>query len=339
MRTDDLINDLLKSGEPSVRWKIRTRVLGENPSSRRIKALQEEIRKSPRVKTLLSRRDTRGSRPCGKTIYAKWQGAHWVLASLADIGYPPGDRTLFPVRDRVHDTWLGRNYYDEFKADRKEDVYKQDGVPVMCGRHRRCASQQGNALFYLTRLGLDNERTEALAERLLHWRWPDGGWNCDKKPEANHSSFTETFLPMNGLFVFSEKKKDAALRRVALGAAEVFLKRNLYLRMSNHRVIDREFPLLHYPLYWHYDILAGLKSMAEMGLIRDPRCAKALDLLESKQLSGGGWPAERRYYKVSRKIGLGIDDVDWGPTGTRKRNEWVSADALYVLRAAGRLEI
>jgi hypothetical protein len=97
--------------------------------------------------------------------------------------------------------------------------------------------------------------------------------------------------------------------------------------------------LLHYPLYWHYDILLGLKAMAEMGLIRDPRCSQALDLLESKQLPGEGWPAERRYYRVSKEIKLGNEDVDWGPTSTRTRNDWVSADALYVLRAAGRLKV
>ena len=52
---------------------------------------------------------------------------------------------------------------------------------------------------------------------------------------------------------------------------------------------------LHYPCYWHYDLLAGLKVMAEAGFIGDPRCREALDLLESKRLPGGGFPAEARY--------------------------------------------
>jgi hypothetical protein len=29
---------------------------------------------------------------------------------------------------------------------------------------------------------------------------------------------------------------------------------------------------LHYPCYWRYDILFGLKVMAEAGFIRDGRC-------------------------------------------------------------------
>ena len=34
------------------------------------------------------------------------------------------------------------------------------------------------ALYFLLKLGLESERIHDLVERLLHWRWPDGGWNC-----------------------------------------------------------------------------------------------------------------------------------------------------------------
>jgi hypothetical protein len=32
------------------------------------------------------------------------------------------------------------------------------------------------------------------------------------------------------------------------------------------------------------------------------------------------------------------DSVDWGGTGKKRTNEWVTVDALTVLRAAGRLK-
>ena len=50
-------------------------------------------------------------------------------------------------------------FYDEFEVDAKADVYKRRGVPVMQGRHRRCASQQGNMLLAVIRLGLTDDRT------------------------------------------------------------------------------------------------------------------------------------------------------------------------------------
>ena len=45
-----------------------------------------------------------------------------------------------------------------------------------------------------------------------------------------------------------------------------------------------EFTQLHYPLYWHYDILGGLKVLAEADLMSDPRCSAALDMLLKKRL-------------------------------------------------------
>ena len=186
------------------------------------------------------------------------------------------------------------------------------------------------------RLGLVDDRTPRLVERLLHWQWPDGGWNCDKDPAADTSSFMETLPPMRGLAAWAALTGDPAARRASERAAEVLLERRLYRRRRDGRVIRPHFTKLHDPLYWHYDILGGLKAMAELGSIADARCADALDLLESKRLPDGGWPAEARFYRHSNEPKLGNDDVDWGGTSTRRMNEWVTADALGVLRAAGR---
>jgi hypothetical protein len=41
--------------------------------------------------------------------------------------------------------------------------------------------------------------------------------------------------------------------------------------------------------------------------------------------------------KRSPKVELGADMVDWGGTSKRQMNEWVTVDALHVLKAAGRL--
>jgi len=114
------------------------------------------------------------------------------------------------------------------------------------------------------------------------------------------------------------------------------LTRQLFLVRHTGRVMNPRFVRLHYPLYYEYDILGGLKAMAELGLVADPRCRRALDLLEEKQLPRGGWPAEARYYRVSNALGPRTESVDWGGTSKARMNEWVTADALYVLTAAGR---
>jgi hypothetical protein len=329
-----IVDELLQSDEPSVRWMARTRVLGEPADAPDIRALGEEIRRSPRVQVILS-----GLRTARPGTYAKWQGAHWVLVALAELGYPAGDESLQPEADEVVDTWLSPSAYREFTANTKAASYGRDGIPVIDGRPRSHASQQGNALFSLTRLDLiDDARAEALVERLLHWQWPDGGWNCDKRPEAAMSSIFETATPIRGLAAHAGLRDDARARRGANRAAEVLLERRLVFRRSNGELIHPELALLHYPVYWHYDVLAGLKAIADVGLIGDPRCADALDLLESKQLANGGWPAERRYWRrAAPDIALYNEYVDWGCVAKSRPNPWVTADALYVLRCAGRL--
>lgn len=312
-------------------------MLGEDPDAKSIRGLREEVRRSPRVRALLSRRDQLGRAGTARQVYYKWQGLHWVLASLADLGYPEGDEGLYPLRDRVVGFWLGPGYFREYTARTEAEAYRGRGVPLMRGRYRRCASQQGNALYSVVTLGIADDRAHSLAERLLHWQWPDGGWNCDRHPEADTSSFMETLLPMLGLGAYARRYRRPSAAKAARAAADVFLRRRLFKRVSDGRVIASDFVALHYPRYWHYDYLAGLIAIAKIGMIRDARCTEALDLLEEHRLPDGGWPAEKRYYKVSPKAMVSnADYVDWGGTARRRMNEWVTVDALAVLRAAGR---
>lgn len=329
---------LLNHQEPAIRYKYRVNVLGESHDTRDVKRLQAGIPRSDIARSLLVKLNTRGIHQPAK-VYSKWQGAHWVMAALADIGYPRGDLRLVPVRDQLQARWLAPHFFEEFVASTRAACYRRQGVPVMQGRHRRCASQQSNALWSILKLGLENDDTPKLAERLLHWQWPDGGWNCDKNPAASHSSFMESILPLRALSLYGHTSDCQKAIKAARDAAEIFLKRELYLGQHSGLPIKVDFQKLHYPLYWHYDFLHGLKVMAECGLINDPRCKRALDLLEAKRLPDGGWPAEAKYYRVSDDLTHGNETANWGGTGRKKMNPWVTVDALYVLRAAGRLSV
>ncbi len=317
---------LLKSKEPVVRFLTKTQLLGENAHSAENRALQRQITTSPLVKKLLSERTKDGTIPFN--VYGKWYGAHWVLVALADLGYPSGDKSLIPLREQVFDCWLDDSYFND--------------VPLVKGRYRRCASQQGAALYSLCRLGLDDKRCEQLVELLLKWQWPDGGWNCDKKPEAHVSSFTETLLPLRGLIWYRKTHGKIDVDDTIKRAAEVILSRRLFKRIHDGKKLDRSFTILHYPCYWHYDILIALQVLHEGGLIGDFRCQEALDLLESKRLPDGMFPAEEKYYHAQEKFypnggrHTGYLLVDWQPQSKRKGNPFVTIDALTVLKEAGR---
>ncbi len=329
IETEDVIEALLALDEPSLTLAVKRDVLGERGST--LSELGERVRASPMVQSLL------GS-VAPDSIYQKWHGAHWVLADLADLGYPPGASELIPLRDRVLAEWLAPAYFKEFKTLSKTGGYGRPGVPMMEGRHRRCGSQQGNALLSILRLGLEDERVEQLAERLLHWQWPDGGWNCDRNPTADTSSFMETLLPMRALALYGQRRQDETARQAALAASEVFLDRALFKRRRDGSIMNPSFLKFHYPLYWHYDVLGALVAMAEMNLLEDPRCSDGLDLLESKRLPDGGWPAEAKFYTTAADVRDGTTAVDWGGTSRRRMNPWVTVRAMSVLVKAKRME-
>jgi len=317
--TSDVINRLLQSGHAAIRYKTLLLSQGDHPDAEAIHSAQQEIITSALVRSLLSERQADGRIPYHP--YAKWYGAHWVLGILADIGYPAGDQSLAPLREDVYSWLLGPEH--------------QKNIRSINGRVRRCASQESNALYASLTLGLEDERSDELARRLREWQWPDGGWNCDKHPEASHSSFMESLLPLRALALHAKMCGDEASKQAARKAAEVFLKRRMFLRQSDGSLMDKHFIRLHYPCYWHYDILFGLKVMAEAGFLHDERCREALALLESMRLPDGGFPAHERYYELTPEPKLSRSLVDWGGTSVKHMNEFVTVDALYVLKMAG----
>jgi hypothetical protein len=320
MKTEALIKELKGYPDPIVRWKMNRYGFGDALASSEYQKAREGLSLSPIVQRLLSDRKDDGQIPYHP--YDKWFGAHWVLSNLADLDYPEGDESLKPL--------LAQSYAWLLSKEHAKSIRTIDG------RVRRCASQEGNCVYYSLALGIADNRTEELAAKLIKWQWDDGGWNCDKRPQAAKSSFHETLIPLRGLAWYARYSGDLKAKQTVERTAEVFLKRHLFKRLSDGQIMDRNFVQLHYPSYWHYDILFGLKVLSEAGLIKEPRCDEALDLLESKQLSDGGFPAEARFYRVDDKKLTGHSRVDWGGTSKVHMNPFVSMDALAVLKRSGR---
>jgi hypothetical protein len=309
--------ELLRT-EPALSWKLVVNILGKNENSPDARRAQAKVQEAPLMKALIATCDRKHS------AYKKWDGAHWILAILGDLGYPVDDEALRPLMEDAFNTWMSKEHETKH-------------LQVIDGRVRRCASQEGYAIWSSLTLGFADTRTDELVSRLLKWQWPDGGWNCSKHPEADTSSFMETLIPLRALVLYAKVSGDAKAKFAAERATKVFLTRRLFKRRSDGQVINHHFVLLHYPLYWHYDILFGLKVMAEAGFIGDPRCAAALNLLESKRLPDGGFPAEETYARTTRPYLSGYSPVSWGRTSKKTMNPFVTADALYVLKMAGRL--
>ncbi len=264
--------------------------------------------------------------------YKKWGGAHWRLVSLAELcpdAVAATDAAREPARTvraafgRVVDWLTGPT-----RAAR---------IVTVDGRVRACGSQEGNALWAACRLGMLAEAAAAgLAATLVARQWPDGGWNCDPRPEARHSSFHETLPPLRGLAAWVAATGDPTARAAADRAADLLLRHGVVFSERTGSPIGRDLAELHWPPYWHYDLLAALRGLAEAGRIADPRAATALDLLAARRSPDGRWKADGAWWRPPRSRGANVEVVAWERSGP---NRMVTLLAAEVLRAAGRLEI
>ena len=160
---EEVLRWLLASEDPSIRYLTLRHLLEEADDSLRVRQTAAEILEGPRVDALLSGQEADGG--FGVPPYQKWKGAHWRLVSLVELGVPPGDSRLTAAAKQVLQWLTGRSH--------------RERVLTINGLTRVHASMEGNALAACSRLGLA-ERTEVrfLADSLVEWQWPDGGWNC-----------------------------------------------------------------------------------------------------------------------------------------------------------------
>lgn len=246
--------------------------------------------------------------------YKKWGGAHWRLISAVELGVR-GDPRTEPMLDRVL-AWLAK-------------PRRFEGVPVVQGRARRCASQEGNALWVTCHLGRADDGA-LLAEHLVRWQWPDGGWNCDQRPAIAHSSFHETVWPLRGLLAYHEVVGDPSALDAARRAGELLLRHRLFRSERTGTVIDPQWLDLHWPPTWRYDVFQGLRALAKLGWVDREEATDALDWLCERRRDDGTWTTSgRRWWKRPGSAEGGVEVVDWGELG----DQIVTAHAEAVLRS------
>jgi len=303
---------LLASDEPGIVMQARRDLLDEP-----LPAEAAHVLDGPKVRALLAGQQEDGG--FGTHVYAKWGGAHWRLVSLVELGVPSGEPSCLAAAETVLAWLTGKGH--------------RDRIQVIDGLARRCGSQEGNALAVCCRLGLaDDPRVRMLAESLVEWQWPDGGWNCDQKAKGHRSSFNESLAPMWGLHEYWAATGETDARDAADRTADLFLEHRLFRALSTGAPIRESFVTMHSPPFWHYDFLQALVVLARMGLVVDPRAADGLDLLAERMLPDGRWRVGGRWWRAPGSKGSNVEVVDWG-SGP---NELVTLHALRVLRAAGR---
>jgi hypothetical protein len=226
----DPVGWLLASDEPAMRRLARRDLLGHA-----VPDAAPDLMAGPLVSGLLA-----GQRPdggFGGHPYAKWGGSFWRVVALVELGVPAGEpRTIAAARNAL-DWVTGPDRYT--------------GAGQIAGRERRHAAQEGLVLAALARLGRAGEPVAVrIAEQLVSWQWPDGGWNCDPRPTARRSSH-ESLWPAWGCS--SPRTQPGKARHVMLPCG----------------------------------LLTCCSNAGSSG--RRPRSKDALELLERRRLRDGRW--------------------------------------------------
>jgi hypothetical protein len=305
------IDWLLMSDEPGIRLQARRDLLGE-----KLTWAADEILAGRHASSLLEGQKDDGG--FGTHPYQKWMGAHWRLVSLVELGAPASEPRVMAALESVL-AWLA-----------EDDQRPEDALRIR-DRYRIHGSIYANALAIATKLGKASDpRVRNLAEWLMLWQWPDGGWNCDRHPHVTHSSFYESITPLWALSAFATASGNTAAARAAGRTAEFFLAHRLFKSHSTDRVGDPKWIKLRYPEYWHYDYLHGLLMLARAGALADERCHDALTLLRQQQQPDGSWRLDGPQYWKGRS-GLYGDAAGWDRTTA---GQMLTLNALRVLRAA-----
>lgn len=300
---------LLESREPAIRRLVRRELLGQVTP-------QEDALGGPLVRGLLAGQQSDGG--FGDHPYNKWEGAHWRLVSLVELGIPAGQPRALAALEQVL-TWLN--------SDRH-----RDSVPVIKGRSRRCGSQEGNALAVASRLGAAyDERVALLATDLMRWQWPDGGWNCDRRPEAHRSSFHETLPPIWGLHEYASATGNTEAAESAAAGADLLLDHRMFRSLQTGERIKDEWLTFKWPPFWHYDVLQAMVVLERLGRAKDERATDAIEVIESRRRSDGRWRASNRWWRPPGSSRAG-EAVDWQMDDSGDR--LVTLRALIVLGSA-----
>jgi hypothetical protein len=201
--------------------------------------------------------------------------------------------------------------------------------PLVNGLTRRHASMEGNAVYAFSRLGFaDHSSTRRLVEALIEWQWPDGGWNCDPRRTAHRSSFHESVTPALGLAAHAQQTGDAAALAAAHRTAELLLQHRLVRSHRTGEPIHPSWTRPHYPPYWHYDVLQGLRLLHALDRLDDPRASDALDMLEDSRRRDGTFAGPQWASRTQPAV---LDRDTYRQVLTRRARE--------ILEASGRWHV
>lgn len=327
---------LLEPANASVRLLTLTDVLGRPADDSEVKAARQSTLSSRPVQRMKRAQGGRGYWPPDDTCYdPKFTATVWPLILLGEMGVP-----LTP--------WIESAIERIFAQHQMENGAFSCPVVRTRGKPEEEPCLTGNMIrtFMVFGYGEDRRVRKAL-DWLPEFQFDDGGWNCDyPRYSPSHSSFMSTIEP---LWAYAEIPKQQRTRRVKRSmerAAEFLLAHRLYkshtdwrpveLRHMSHVFEGNIVTRFHFPMWYYYDALHGLRVLTKLGYADDERIRDAMHLMLSKKTPEGKWLLEGDWVRERKdKIRKNLVSLE----ELMEPSKWVTLNCYRVLAATGDLEL
>ncbi len=259
---------LLEDGQPAIRYRTLTQLLGRSESDPDVREARAQIPSTGWAADILAERSPEGWWVNPENLYRpKYLATNWRMLVLSDLGLT---RELPAVRVSS-ELWM------------KRFAMKGGGVggnSVGTGHH--CVV--GNMTRALIRLGYsDDLRVRRSLDWLVRTADPKGGWSCFSPGGRGRN--LDSWEGLSAFAAYPRARWTASMTRTVEGAAEFFLERELHRQGARYPPWFR----FHYPVHYYYDLLVGLDLLTSLGYADDPRLRFAIAHLERKRRADGRW--------------------------------------------------
>lgn len=303
MATD--IRTWLLDGDVAIVYHVARDLTG---ASRTILSdLQHKIERQGWGRRLLACRRPDGN--WGKSPYQpKWTSTHYTLLELREMGICPENALCQESASLLLNSRIG----------------KDGGINYFISVEYSDVCVNGMLLNFASYFTPKHPRLPIVVDYLLDSRMRDGGWNCESRTGATHSSFHTTISVLEGLGSYLKSGNNFRISesKVAIEAGIEFLLRHRLFR--SHRtgeIVDRRMLRLSFPSRWRYDILRALDCLRSLDRNYDQRLQDAIDVLISKRAQDGRWRLESPH---KGNVHFQMEKVD-------EPSRWNTLRALRVL--------
>lgn len=296
---DKAVDWLLRQDNPSIRyWTLRD-LFGRSEKDTELFQVRESIVSWGPVAQYLEEQQADGYWGFAEDVYwPKWTASIWALILLAELGVPGS-------HPRIKN---GCEYFLKTVAEQDKSwpppKYAHDDNDLRGWRLCWEPCITGNMARTLAVFGYGKDpRAKEMYEWLIRTQGEDGGWNCEtedsrKGEPVHHSSFMSTIEPLWAFSSLASQDWPKGGREAVELAVEFLLSHRLFKSDKTGKMIQREWTQLHFPMFYFYDILHGLRVVSSLGYGIDERARDALELLESKRMSDGTWPMEASFVRA-----------------------------------------